>query len=257
MTPLQGSQTFPFLAALLGNAAGSRGFREHKHAQDALHSLSGLEPPHHISIPKPLKKALPASISDTTPSVIRAINFNDELVAGCQKVHDVPVTNEHLPPERHAQLIVRNLRPQRGFRRCELVAHFMGALGEEDLAVELLTRLIAPPSRRPADLLGSGDGAVNRASDVTATSAAMLTIVRNQGRRRLRSPRLSARQNLFVEHATRLQVENALPAVLAELVLHFFKPVAAALYSQYHVLDDIDRRPFTAHRARARVWLRL
>jgi len=74
---------------------------------------------------------------------------------------------------------------------------------------------------------------------------------------RLRSPRLSTRQNLLVEHATRLYVKDALTAALAELVLHLFKPVAAALYSQYHVLDDIDHRPFTAHRTRARLWLTL
>ena len=148
-------------------------------------------------IPKPLKKALPASISNTAPSVITAIHFNDKPNARCQKVHDVPVANEHLTAKRNAQLIARYLGPKRGFRRSKLPAHFVGALGEEDLAFELLTRLIAhdvlpvpskpaglrgtwrkvrdrrePPltsivggwrrgcaalSRRPADLLGTGD----------------------------------------------------------------------------------------------------
>jgi hypothetical protein len=74
--------------------------------------------------------------------VIRAINFNRKFDARCEKVHDVPVANEHLTAKRNAELIARYFGPKRGFRRCELAAHFVGALGEEDLAFELLTRLI-------------------------------------------------------------------------------------------------------------------
>jgi hypothetical protein len=75
--------------------------------------------------------------------VIKAINFNDKPNGSCQKIHDVPVANEHLAAERNGQLIARDFAPKRGFRRCELVPHFVGALGEEDLTIELLTRLIA------------------------------------------------------------------------------------------------------------------
>ena len=106
-------------------------------------------PKHHVSvkpqhpIPKPGQVAVAARISDTAPSVISAVNFNDKQNAGCKKVHDVTVANEHRAPKRYAQLIARYCGPKRGFRPCELVAHFVGALGEEDLAVELLPRLIA------------------------------------------------------------------------------------------------------------------
>jgi hypothetical protein len=48
---------------------------------------------------------------DTTPCVITVINFNDKPAAGCKKVHDVPVANEHLAAERNAQLVARYFGP--------------------------------------------------------------------------------------------------------------------------------------------------
>ena len=112
----------------------------HRFRQPRKHHFS-VKPQH--PIPKPGQVTLPASIRNTAPSVITAINFNDKVDAGCKKIHDVTVTNKHLAPKRNAELTARYLGPKRGFRRCELVAHFVGALGEEDLAVELLPRLIA------------------------------------------------------------------------------------------------------------------
>ena len=72
----------------------------------------------------------------------RKHQFSVKPDARCKKVHNVPVANEHLLAECNSKLIARYSDPKRGPRRCERAPHFMGALGEEDLAVELLTRLI-------------------------------------------------------------------------------------------------------------------
>jgi hypothetical protein len=102
---------------------------------------------------------LPPNISNNTPGVISAINFNDKFDARGQKIHDVAVANEHLPAKLKPKLVTRYLGPKRGFRRCELVPHFVGALGEEDLTIELLTRLIAhdvlPVPSKSAGLRGT------------------------------------------------------------------------------------------------------